>query len=679
MSLGQFDFVGDEFLVNLPEAANFYRDNPLTNNRAKLNQFILTNYVDPFFNFRFYDNWTPNFLTGQWESGSDGNAEMIIMNYRYVPHNENEPCWFWSDIPQSPPITWAVSGEASLGNINQTLFYTLDETKINNGWTHEGSGITAIGQKLNYSQVTQIVEHEFGHHLFTGNLPVGSHISLGLMSYGIEETTYCMSPYERSRFCVNYIPIIEPNPLLTFQDFDLRDYVREGDVVKVKIPTSPMNNEEFFWIANHQKLSSYDGISRGSNTCYIVNGGWQYPPCNVGKGIYIYHEINSLICQGLTYCNNGNLDRQFDIVNADGNYNWTVTNTYTIPPFGDIPFFQTLTGNNTNGEREFGRFIHANNGCGRQLLNINPCTSSWYWNLDYWGDGKDAFNIGYDEIFSPYSNPSTNSCSNPTLNSNITIRVMENISGNIIKIRLYNNNDIALSDCAPSKPKNLKVSRNTVNQQNGLFQPKLNWDLNTEPDFTGFNGTPGTYNIYRGVQNECSPDIEPSFYYLTSVSSTTNEYIDYNNYLYPRGGGGGVCTYQYKSYSYKIEAIDNTNKVSLRSDRSIINGYTDPCAPLDSPNSNNNNELPLQFNFYNYPNPFNPTTQIKYEIPQNSFVTVKIYNSLGEEVVSLVNNEYRNAGKYSVLFDGSNIASGIYFYSIEAGVFKDVKKMVLLK
>ncbi len=90
------------------------------------------------------------------------------------------------------------------------------------------------------------------------------------------------------------------------------------------------------------------------------------------------------------------------------------------------------------------------------------------------------------------------------------------------------------------------------------------------------------------------------------------------------------------------------------------------------------NIIPGEFILYqNYPNPFNPTTSIKYEIPKNAEVTIKIFDILGKEVFSI--NEYKQAGSYEVKFDGSNLASGMYFYSLEANGFKDVKKMVLLK
>jgi hypothetical protein len=88
----------------------------------------------------------------------------------------------------------------------------------------------------------------------------------------------------------------------------------------------------------------------------------------------------------------------------------------------------------------------------------------------------------------------------------------------------------------------------------------------------------------------------------------------------------------------------------------------------------------------NYPNPFNPVTRINYDIPQNSFVKLVIYDILGREVTKLVNNEYKQPGRYVVEFNGTNFASGVYFYRIEArqsgsstGGFTATKKMVLVK
>src|SRR5690606_328053 len=80
----------------------------------------------------------------------------------------------------------------------------------------------------------------------------------------------------------------------------------------------------------------------------------------------------------------------------------------------------------------------------------------------------------------------------------------------------------------------------------------------------------------------------------------------------------------------------------------------------------------------NYPNPFNPATTIRYSIPEENPVTIKVYNTLGEQVLTLV-NEVQSAGVYQVTFNLVNLASGVYFYRIEAGSFVQVKKMILNK
>jgi hypothetical protein len=80
----------------------------------------------------------------------------------------------------------------------------------------------------------------------------------------------------------------------------------------------------------------------------------------------------------------------------------------------------------------------------------------------------------------------------------------------------------------------------------------------------------------------------------------------------------------------------------------------------------------------NYPNPFNPTTSIQYQIPTGSKVKIVVYDVLGKQVSVLV-NEYQNAGTYTTNFDASKLASGIYLYRMEAGNFVKVNKMLLLK
>ncbi len=89
--------------------------------------------------------------------------------------------------------------------------------------------------------------------------------------------------------------------------------------------------------------------------------------------------------------------------------------------------------------------------------------------------------------------------------------------------------------------------------------------------------------------------------------------------------------------------------------------------------------VPATYNLsQNYPNPFNPTTQIKYSVPRNGFVTLKVYNILGQEVATLFSGVQR-AGNYTATFDGSGFASGVYFYRLQAGSVSITKKLMLIK
>jgi hypothetical protein len=93
-------------------------------------------------------------------------------------------------------------------------------------------------------------------------------------------------------------------------------------------------------------------------------------------------------------------------------------------------------------------------------------------------------------------------------------------------------------------------------------------------------------------------------------------------------------------------------------------------------------ELNTTLNDYNlsqnYPNPFNPSTTIEFTLPKSEFVILKVYNVLGEEIITVVNDRLQT-GNHTYSFDGSILASGVYLYRIETGEWSDVRKMILLK
>jgi hypothetical protein len=90
-----------------------------------------------------------------------------------------------------------------------------------------------------------------------------------------------------------------------------------------------------------------------------------------------------------------------------------------------------------------------------------------------------------------------------------------------------------------------------------------------------------------------------------------------------------------------------------------------------------------KFLMINYPNPFNPSTEILYKIPKDDYISIVIFNVKGNKIMSLV-DDYQSAGEYSIHWNGKNeqgesVSAGMYIYSLQAGSYRQTKKMILLK
>lgn len=134
---------------------------------------------------------------------------------------------------------------------------------------------------------------------------------------------------------------------------------------------------------------------------------------------------------------------------------------------------------------------------------------------------------------------------------------------------------------------------------------------------------------------------------------------------------------QYNNVSHMQFLNSNLGFASTGSQSGGIGGLMKygPSSGITNLNNNSPSDFVLE---QNYPNPFNPSTAIKFSLPKNDFVTLKIYNALGKEVETLV-NEFMPAGVYSVTFNASGLTSGLYFYKIITNNFVDTKKMLLVK
>ena len=202
--------------------------------------------------------------------------------------------------------------------------------------------------------------------------------------------------------------------------------------------------------------------------------------------------------------------------------------------------------------------------------------------------------------------------------------------------------------------------------------------------YTGYGGSPQRWRIGYAYTPIVPVELE-SFSAIpvgNSINLTWVTATELNNYgfeLFRNGNkitfveGKGTTTekqeYFYTDknlkegiYNYRLEQIDYDGSKNIISTEITV--YL---------------SLPEKFSLgQNYPNPFNPSTKIKYSIPASEFVTLKVYNLLGEEVTSLV-NEIKPAGSYEVEFIVSALPSGVYLYKLQAGNFVETKKMLLLK
>jgi hypothetical protein len=210
-------------------------------------------------------------------------------------------------------------------------------------------------------------------------------------------------------------------------------------------------------------------------------------------------------------------------------------------------------------------------------------------------------------------------------------------------------------DAIPLTPQNLAVTSIQVGQ---VHHPKLTWTFNNEPDVYANDNA---YEIQRRTRQV--PGNFGSWSTIYYMVGNINSYTDYEIII---EGTGSL--YQAE---YRIRAIDVGDHISGWS--STVSIYFGQFGKINSGI--------LQFEYQlsqNYPNPFNPTTTIDYSIESAGLITLKVYDMLGTEVASLV-NEVKEAGSYSITFDASELPSGIYFYTLTSGSFMETKKLILLK
>lgn len=577
----------------------------------------------------------------------DGKVDFIFIAMRFTHGSTLDPS-----------VGYNYSGIATLGGNRGTFgmygpsSITLDGKQIMADFP--GSGVIAeIHNRWEFGNLI----HEYFQHYYFGRV----HNDI-MGAWNINGGTIpCASDREHLEWNTEGT-CYEPSSNTTIT---LNDYVSQGDYIKIP------HSSGTFYIEHRRRLSPY---SSSNWHTWRWRADVPITPIQRDSGIFIYRKHSA---------------HSFTTDQASGRFNWKTCNTRSLI---DEPIFI-----NTFQRQQSNRY----SGIGTESLIKKPVYDlncqriyqhgAYRDTLTYFGsagDSNSCFDIGYNQVYSPWSNPAivVNSSSD-----SLAIELIERNNGNMV-VKIYFSN---LTESAPAKPQDLKVD--TCIFVNNHFRPRLIWSHNLEPDMNRtnpFEEGPETkrYKILRTISSTLSsqPD-ENSYTHIATVDINHNEnpsYIDtsvISACYIPQGSCPPYCWIEYH-IRYRIVAVDNTDKESVRSDLAATTGLR-----LESGSSGggeedqsvtgieNISEIPSKFDLkQNYPNPFNPITNIQYDIPFDNFVSIKIYDITGKVIKTLI-NEYKTAGSYIISFNAEELSSGIYFYRLETGNFVDTKRMILIK
>lgn len=617
MSNGQLNFVGDIYprIAVFPKTRLWYVQNGREFGHANADLLDSLNRDDPSLNFAIYDNNTMGL-------GTDGNTSNVPdgkVDMIYIIYRNIVMDLSASTTPTFQQANLIFKGQVwdGIASLGQSHHLTLDGKTIN--FQFPGSGITIDLRGLGQDKLKKrliVNAHEFGHYLF-GWAHGGTHPTLGIDGLmGGAGRDGCMHSLER--YELGWLALV---PVSQTQTSVVSDYATQHTAYSLNLPQGGA-----YIIENHQRI--------GGN-----EGGYYDSAFFKSKGIHV------------TYSSNGSLSGSKVKIMAEGEFDWTTTQWVLNPWASDplipnswLPIFSrsksrpnpniTILGSGGRNRRVYITTTTPNpisNVPGSYLMVFTAPGVQGY-TADHISNPYEAFTETYTKVYSQWSNPQSR--------ANIGFEVLSHNSTNATyNLRFYVGAS-SVAQNAPGKPQDLVL----VNAGQAGQHPILRWSANKEPFLTG-------YNIYRHSTK------------LNGLPITDTTYTDYQRVISNVKSGSNFEI-------YKVSAVGN-GKESARSDsattRAIDGG--------DLPFSNNQHPFELE---QNYPNPFNPSTRIAYQIPKTSEVQLKVYDVLGREVETLVSG-VQQAGRYEVVFNASRLASGIYFYRLQAGGVSQTMRMVMVK
>ncbi|GAB4301024.1 MAG: hypothetical protein Kow0098_28900 [Ignavibacteriaceae bacterium] len=273
--------------------------------------------------------------------------------------------------------------------------------------------------------------------------------------------------------------------------------------------------------------------------------------------------------------------------------------------------------------------------------------------------------------------------------SDIVVKSFDNIGNVLWSVRYDNgggtffNTDI-VNDLITDSEDNIILTGSTT-QSGGTYNDFLTIRLSASGNILWIRTFNGTGNVHDNAYSLISD--QDNYIYVSGITGTSNSQSYYEPAVIKYTPEGDSLYFILRdsitaSSGFPKEILfDSNGNIILSGNEEYTNSYDIFTIKFnENPTSAGNNPVnkPVDFRLYqNYPNPFNPSTIINFEVPRESFVTIEIFNLIGERINVIVSGFY-NAGKYSVAWDAGGYPGGIYFYKLSSGSFSETKKMILL-
>ncbi len=381
MSFNKLKFIGKTVSVITPHSRSWY----LANNkkRGDIHTEIIQQ-LDQTWDFTEFDNWDyDNFYNHT--NQPDGVVDMIFIVWRNIAN----------EFPTSPiDSVKLIYNKLNMGRYGDLGFGSdilVDggQRRIKMGFWPSGSNPGGSGVTLTdwfNENMFRFCIHEYAHYLQGDN---NQHVGYGfwgmLSGWGIKN--FVANAFERYRLGWINLNTVQNSPSQTIQNATLPDFVTTGVAYRLVINEA---TKEYFYIENHQKISFWE-----NNQMFLRNAYG-----NVENGIYILRQDGS----------NG---ENIQLLAADGRYNWTVNQLIdnpwgTIPP--QLPVFKQLDADRVNGYHDLQLIPWTWNGVNRTPEPIHfteNANGQPVQDIRFSGDGKDAFRMGHNEVWTPYSNPNS--------------------------------------------------------------------------------------------------------------------------------------------------------------------------------------------------------------------------------------------------------------------------------